>query len=127
MSASGGPTRLTTWRDRVAVLGGMAFHDQVSVRAMIKSLVAGTVVLLDDDPFEVQAAAQRQCRCSSLVAVVHRLPTSVGKRAVEARRERDSVLLGSASRVVVFGELAPDREATLREHQATGLRVERRV
>lgn len=102
----------------------MAWHDQPAVRAAIRTLPSGTVVLLDDDPFDVQAAAQRQCRCSSLVAVVHRLPTSVGKRAVEARKDRDNVLLGSADRVVVFGELAPDREATLRSY--AGLQVERR-
>lgn len=112
--------------ERVAVLGGMAWHDESAVRSMIRAMPPGTVVLLDDDPFDVQAAAMRQCRCSSLVAVVHRLPTSVGKRAVEARRERDRVLLGSAGRVVVFGDLGPDREATLREHEAAGLRVERR-
>jgi hypothetical protein len=113
-------------RERVALLGGFAWRDQPAVRAAVRGLPSGTVVLLDDDPFDVQAAAQRQCRCSSLVAVVHRLPTSVGKRAVEARRERDRVLLGSADRVVVFGELAPDREATLRDHVGAGLPVERR-
>jgi hypothetical protein len=113
-------------RERVAILGGLSWHDQPAVRATIRALSVGTVVLLDDDPFDVQAAAQRQCRCSSLVAVVHRLPTSVGRRAVEARRERDRVLLGSASRVVVFGELAPDREATLRDHVLKGLAIERR-
>jgi hypothetical protein len=115
-----------TDRERVAVLGGFTFHNQSAVRAFVKGLPQRTIVLLDDDPFDVQAAAVRQCRCSSLVAVVHRLPTSVGKKAVEARAERDRVLLESASRVVVFGELSPDRALTLREFESAGMRVERR-
>lgn len=112
--------------ERVAILGAHDWLDQSTVRLVVKTLPADTVVLLDDEPFDLQAAARRQCRCSSLVAVVHQLPTNVGRNAVEARRARDEVLLSSADRVIVFGHLAPDRELTLRDHERRGLPVERR-
>lgn len=110
--------------ERIAILGGLLWADHNTVRDRIRVLPEGTVVLLDDDPFQVQTAAIRQCRCSGLVAVVHRLPNTTGKKAIEARALRDSVMLGSASRVLVFGELSPDRELTLRNYVAV-LPVER--
>lgn len=112
--------------ERIAVLGGLEYTNHSAVRRFIKLLAADTVVLLDDDPFDVHVAALRECRCSSLVAVVHRLPSNAGKKAVEARRQRDLVLLESASRAVVFGRLSPDRESTLSELEGRGLSVERR-
>lgn len=109
--------------ERIAFLGGMTWEDHNTVRDRIRVLPPGTVVLLDDDPFAVQAAAQRQCRCSGLVAVVHRLPSTAGKKAVEARAQRDGVMLGSATRVFVFGTLSPDRELTLKRFQLPVERV----
>jgi len=112
-------------RDRVVILGSPGFVDTSAVRIYVKRLPSGSVVLIDDDPFDVQLSAMRECRCAGLVCVVHRLPANGGRNAVAARKERDAVLLEGATKVVVFGQLAADRELTLRE-LPTSVVVERR-
>jgi hypothetical protein len=111
---------------RVAILGGMRWTDHNAVRRVIKTLMPGTLVLLDDDPFDTNSAARRECRCSHLVSVTFNLPSSTGRKAVEARMQRDDQLFKLATRVVVFGDLSPDRENTLVVHERRGLPVERR-
>lgn len=113
-------------RERVAILGGVGWTNHSLVRRCVRALPPDAVVLLDDDPFDANVAALRECRCAVHVAVVHRLPTNAGRKAIEARKLRDLVLLETATRVVVFGELSPDRELTLGEHARAGLAVERR-
>ena len=112
--------------NRVAILGGMRWTDHTSVRRLIKTMMPGTLVLLDDDPFDTNAAARRECRCSNLVSATFNLPTSTGRKAVEVRAQRDEALFTLATRVVVFGDLSPDRETTLAAHERRGLPVERR-
>jgi hypothetical protein len=111
---------------RVAIVGGMLWTDHASVRRLIKALPAGTRVLLDDDPFDTNSAARRECRCSNLVSATFNLPTSTARKAVEARAQRDEALFELATRVVVFGNLSPDRETTLAAFERRGLPVERR-
>jgi hypothetical protein len=100
-------------REYVAIVGSPRWRDETVVKNFIKTLPLGTVVLVDDDPFPVTATAMRQARCSNLVVVQHRLPTGNARKAVEARAERDEILLDGATRIVVFGELTEDREHTL--------------
>lgn len=111
---------------RIAIVGGVHWTDHTAVRRLIKTLLPGTLVLLDDDPFDTNSAARRECRCSNLVSATFNLPTSTGRKAVEARAQRDEQLFKFATRVVVFGDLSPDRETTLAAHERRGLPVERR-
>src|SRR5687768_8992218 len=97
-------------RFRIAILGGVRWTDHSAVRRLIKSFAPSTLVLLDDEPFDVNSAARRECRCSTVASSTFNLPTSTGRMAVEARKLRDDSLLELANRVVVFGDLPPDRE-----------------
>lgn len=104
-------------REHVVIFGAPNWRDETVVKNYVKTLPPGTVVLVDDDPFLVGPTAARQARCSNLVALVGRLPTGNSRKAVESRKERDQVLLDLANRIVVFGELTPDRELTLAEYE----------
>ena len=111
--------------ERIAIVGGPKWTDRHAVEMLVKSLPANTVVFVDEDPWTVQASTLRQCRCSHLVAFVARLPGGATQAAVQARRKRDAALYGLVQRVIVFGEMTEDREATLRQYEANGLPVER--
>lgn len=111
--------------ERVAIVGGPKWTDRHAVEMLVKSLPASTLVFVDEDPWTVQASTLRQCRCSHLVAFIARLPGGANHQAVPARRKRDAALYSLVQRIIVFGELTEDREATLRHYEANGIPVER--
>jgi len=99
--------------ESITFVGSAAWYDHNTIRDRIRVLPEGTRILLDDEPFQIEVAAARQARCSGLVAVVYCLPSNSGKGAVAARAVRDRVMFADSHRVLVFGELPEDREATL--------------
>ena len=119
---------MTSIRDfrsrRVAVVGSAKWPDENPVRVAVKSLAAGTMVLVDDEPCAATSAAIRQCRCSNLVSVQFRQP-GLGRDVVAARADRDAAMFQLADSLLIFGELAPDRAATLEQFEAAGLEVVR--
>lgn len=104
---------------KVLVLGSMTWSDQQKVRDYVHALPQGTWVITDSDPYGAQSAAVRQARCSGLVPIVVHTPANASKRITQARVIRDDVMLqqlGPGDRIVVFGELDPNRDHVVRTH-----------
>ena len=112
---------------RIAVLGGTDWTDQAFARLWIKRLGAvgrDVLVMVDDDPFDLQRVVLRQCKCSGVPVVMFHLPTTSGRGAVQARQARDGKMLELAGTVFVFGALAANRMVTvLAAAEESGLRV----
>jgi hypothetical protein len=101
----------------VVVVGDPQWADVSRVKLAIKQLAPGGVVITDDEPYALEAAAMRQARCSLCTGVVFRQPGN-GQNALQARATRDRAMYEASfgnlrRRVWVFGELPPDRADTL--------------
>lgn len=105
---------------KVLVLGSMTWSDQQKVRDYIQALAQRSPeaeVITDSDPYGAQSAAVRQCRCSGLVLASYQTPANASKRISGARVVRDQVMLrqlGPGDRIVVFGDLDPNRDHLVR-------------